>query len=67
MCDMHRIHMLHNQTYTLYFFSIHSLSHTLSMLLNVRASTTIYNQVCELQGTLMIFYFSGHSGALSPP
>jgi hypothetical protein len=38
-----------------------------SLCLHLRASTTIYSQVCELQGTPMIFYFSEHSGALSPP
>jgi len=57
---MHRICMLHNQAYTHYFLSMHSS-------LQLRASTTIYSQVCELQGSPMIFYFLGHSGVLSPP
>ena len=37
------------------------------LLPHLRVSTTIYSQVCELQGSPMISYFSGHSGTLSPP
>jgi len=44
---------------------MHSLSRAL-YLPHLRASTTIYSQVCELQGSPMISYFLGHSVALSP-
>jgi hypothetical protein len=47
--------------------SLHTLFSLYAFLpLQQRASTTIYSQVCELQGSPMISYFSGHSGALSP-
>ena len=45
---------------------MHSLSRAL-YLPHLRASTTIYSQVCELQGSPMIFYFSGYSGTFFPP
>jgi len=66
MCVMHRICMLHNQAYTRY--SSLCISYlVLFIASHLRVSTTIYSQVCELQGSPMISYFSGHSGALSPP
>jgi len=45
---------------------MHSLSRMLSIASHLRVSTTIYSQICEMQGSPMISYFSGHSGALSP-
>jgi hypothetical protein len=66
---------LHNVCYAQNLHATQSNLHTLfplyafpiSYALHLRASTNIYSQVCELQGSPMIFYFSGHSGALSPP
>ena len=40
---------------------------TLIPCYTAEALQPIYRQTCELQGSPMISYFSGHSGALSPP
>ena len=66
VCYAQNSHATQSTLHTIFPLYAFPISYALYALY-LKASTTIYSQVCKLQGSPMISYFSGHSGAFSPP
>jgi len=66
VCYAQNSHATQSSLHTLFPLYAFHISYAL-LFSHLRASITIYSQVCDPQGSPIISYFSGHSGALSPP